>query len=344
MNIDKKSYGFIKEEEVFLYTISDDKGFTVEISNYGGIITSIYCRDKYGYLDNVALGYDNLEEYLIETPYFGAIVGRYANRIANGKFELDGQTVQLSVNEGSNHLHGGFTGFDKVVWEAETFSDDSTANLKLKHTSPDGTEGFPGNLETTVVYTITKDHRIQIEYTAKTDKPTPINLSQHSYFNLAGTGGRTILDQFLTIDADKYVVVDEKFLPTGELRDVSGTPMDFREPEKIGSRIYKVPGGYDHNYVLNNKGQYARVAELYDEFTGRYLEVYTTEPGVQFYAGNFLDGSLYGDDGLVFQKHHGLCLETQHFPDSPNHPEFPGTILRPGETYKQFTVYKFGVK
>lgn len=344
MEITKSSYGSVDRKEVFLYTLSNESGFKVEISNYGGIITSIYCKDKHGYIDNIVLGYDNLNGYLIESPYFGAIVGRCANRIAEGTFTLDGKTYKLNQNERTNHLHGGFKGFDKVIWEAETYQDDTTASLKLKHTSPDGTEGYPGNLETSVVYTLTKDNRIQIEYTAKTDKPTPVNLSQHSYFNLAGTSGRTILDHFLTIDADSYVVVNENFIPTGEVKDVTGTPMDFRETEKIGGRIYKVPGGYDHTYVLNNKSQYARIAELYEEQSGRFMELYTTEPGVQFYAGNFLDGHLYGEQGLVYQKYAGLCLETQHFPDSPNHPNFPNTILRPGETYKQFTVYRFGVR
>lgn len=344
MKVNKRSFGFLEGEEVFLYTLSNNSGFTVEISNYGGIVTSIITADKNGNFDDVALGYDSLNGYLIETPYFGAIVGRCANRISKARFTLDGVTYNLAANVGPDHLHGGLVGFDKVIWNPEVITDDTTASLKLTHRSPDGDEGYPGNLETTVVYTITGDNRLQIEYTARTDKATPINLSHHSYFNLSGTSGKNILDHVLYIDADQYTVIDESLIPTGELADVENTPLDFRVPERIGSRIHKVAGGYDHNYVLNNKGQYAKVAELYHEESGRFMEVFTTEPGMQFYSGNFLNGSIVGEKGLVYQKHHGLCLETQHFPDSPNHPEFPNAILRPGETYKQFTVYRFGVR
>ena len=344
MKVNKRSFGFLEGEEVFLYTLSNNSGFTVEITNYGGIVTSIITADKNGNFDDVALGYDSLNGYLIETPYFGAIVGRCANRISKARFTLDGVTYNLAANVGPDHLHGGLVGFDKVIWNPEVITDDTTASLKLTHRSPDGDEGYPGNLETTVVYTITGDNRLQIEYTARTDKATPINLSHHSYFNLSGTSGKNILDHVLYIDADQYTVIDESLIPTGELADVENTPLDFRVPERIGSRIHKVAGGYDHNYVLNNKGQYAKVAELYHEESGRFMEVFTTEPGMQFYSGNFLNGSIVGEKGLVYQKHHGLCLETQHFPDSPNHPEFPNAILRPGETYKQFTVYRFGVR
>jgi len=344
MKISKRIFGSLDGEEVYLYTLMNDSGFRVEITNYGGIVTSIITPDKNGNFDDVALGYDSLNGYLIETPYFGAIVGRYANRIAGARFTLDGVTYQLTENTPPNQLHGGIKGFDKVIWTPETLESDTSVSLKLTYLSADGEEGYPGNLETTVVYTVTRDNRLQIEYTAKTDKPTPINLSHHSYFNLSGTSGKNILDHILYIDADRYTVVDETLIPTGEIADVRDTPMDFRVPERIGSRIHKVPGGYDHNYVLNNLGHYAKVAELYDEYSGRYMEVFTTEPGIQFYSGNFLNGSIVGEKGLVYQKHHGLCLETQHFPDSPNHPEFPNTILRPGETYKQFTVYRFGVK
>jgi len=344
MKITKRSFGFLKGEEVFLFTLANNSGFSVEITNYGGIVTSVFAPDKDGKLDDVVLGYDSLNGYLIETPYFGAIVGRCANRIANGVFTLDGTTYHLAVNNGPSHLHGGLKGFDKVIWAPEMSSDDTTVSLKLTYLSPDGEEGYPGNLETTVVYTVTKENKFQIEYSAKTDKATPINLSHHSYFNLSGTSGKNILDHVLYIDADQYTTVDETLIPTGKLADVKNTPMDFRVPERIGNRIDKVAGGYDHNYVLNNKGQFAKVAELYDELSGRTMEVFTTEPGMQFYSGNFLDGSIVGEKGLVYQKHHGLCLETQHFPDSPNHPEFPNAILRPGETYMQFTVYWFGVK
>jgi aldose 1-epimerase len=344
MTVTKRSFGSLHGEEVHLFTLSNNAGFTVEITNYGGIVTSIITPDKNGNFDDVALGYDSLNGYLIETPYFGAIVGRVANRISGSQFTLDGKTYKLASNVENNHLHGGLVGFDKVLWKAETQIDDTTASLKLSYVSPDGEEGYPGNLSTTVVYTITRDNKLQIEYTATTDKPTPVNLSHHSYFNLSGTSGKNILDHVLYIDADRYTAIDSNLLPTGKLAPVENTPLDFRVPERIGSRIHKVPGGYDHNYVLNNKGQFAKVAELYDEQSGRFMEVFTTEPGMQFYSGNFLNGSIVGEKGLVYQKHHGLCLETQHFPDAPNQPDFPSIILRPGETYKQFTVYRFGVK
>jgi aldose 1-epimerase len=344
MKIEKEVFGTINGKEVFLYTLKNSKGFTVEITNYGGIVTSILTADKKGNFDDVVLGYDNLQEYLIESPYFGAIVGRYANRIRNANFKLDGKTIRLSKNENQHHLHGGKKGFDKQIWEPQTVQDDSTASLILTYFSPDGEEGYPGNLDVKVIYTVTRDNKLQIEYTAKTDKPTPVNLSHHGYFNLGGTSGRNILDHVLYLDADKFAVTDSNLLPTGELLPVVNTPMDFRVPERIGSRIHKVSGGYDHNFVLNNEGKYAKVAELFDQVTGRFMEVFTTEPGIQFYSGNFLDGKIVGETGLVYSKHHGLCLETQHFPDSPNQPEFPNTILKPGDTYKQFTVYRFGVK
>lgn len=345
MKITKRNFGIIDGEEVYLYTLSNHSGFSVDITNYGGIVTSIMAPDKSGGIDDVVLGYDSLYGYLIESPYFGAIVGRVANRISNGVFTLDGKTYKLAKNDdGTSHLHGGTVGFDKRVWKSETVCDDSTASLKLHYLSPDGEEGYPGNLEVRVVYTITRDNKLQIEYTATTDKPTPVNLSHHGYFNLSGTSGKNILEHIVYIDADQYAVVGDYHIPTGILANVENTPMDFRKPEYISSRIYQVAGGYDHNYVLNNKGKYARVAEVYEETSGRTMEVFTTQPGIQFYTGNFLNGSIVGEAGLVYQKHHGLCFEAQHFPDSPNKPEFPNSILRPEETYKQFTVYKFGVR
>ncbi|MCD4697161.1 MAG: galactose mutarotase [Bacteroidales bacterium] len=344
MEITKEHFGNIGGENIYLYTLTNPSGFSVQITNYGGIVTSILTPDKNGYMDDVVLGYDSLGGYLIESPYFGAIVGRYANRIANGKFTLDGKEYILEKNEGHCHLHGGNIGFDKKIWNANTFADDSIASLKLSYLSPDGEEGYPENLDVTVTYRITPDNELQIEYSAKTDKPTPINLSHHGYFNLSGTSGRNILNHEIYIDADRYTVVDNLHIPTGELRDVTNTNMDFRTPMVIGARIGMVDGGYDHSYVLNNQGKTARVAELYDPQTGRVMDVFTTEPGMQFYSGNFLDGSIVGEYGLVYQRHHGLCLETQHFPDSPNHPDFPNTILRPGETYSQLTTYKFSVR
>lgn len=343
MSITKEKFGTIDDKEVSLYTLKNKSGFSLKITNYGAIVTSIYAQDKNGSFDNVVLGYDNLESYLKETPYFGAIVGRYANRIEKGKFVLDGQEYTLAVNNGPNHLHGGLKGFDKVIWQAEEFQSENEIGLRLNYLSLDKEEGYPGNLAVKLTYSITNDNEFKIEYLAISDKPTPVNLSHHSYFNLAGTSGRAILDQTLMISADFYTVVDESLIPTGELRDVSGA-MDFRKPATVGSRISEVPGGYDHNYVLNNNGLFEKVAELSDSLTGRKMEVFTDEPGVQFYSGNFLDGTLTGNGGLVYRKHLGLCLETQHFPDSPNHPEFPNTILRPGEEYRQKTVYKFGLK
>jgi aldose 1-epimerase len=343
MSIDKKVFGTADNKEVYLFTLKNSSGFTVKITNYGGIVTSILAADKNGKFDNIVLGYDSLDGYLRDTPYFGAIVGRYANRIAKGKFVLDGQEYTLAVNNGPNHLHGGLKGFNKVVWNAEEFQTEKEVGLKLNYLSVNGEEGYPGNLAVKLIYTLTTENELKIEYIAISDKPSPINLSHHSYFNLAGTSGRDIHDQTLFIDADKYTIVDETLIPTGELRDVTG-PMDFRKPMTVRSRMNEIPGGYDHNYVLNNSETFAKVAVLSDSISGRKMEVYTDEPGLQFYSGNFLDGSITGNSGIVYRKHYGLCLETQHFPDSPNHPEFPNTILRPGEEYKQKTVYKFGIK
>ena len=340
MNIVKESFGRVDNKEVQLFTLKNPSGYTVKITNYGGIVTSIMVPDKNGKFDNVVLGYDNLEGYLKDTPYFGAIVGRYANRIAKGRFTLNGREYILAVNNGPNHLHGGLKGFDKVVWDAETFTSAEEAGVKLSYLSKDGEEGYPGNLQVTIIYTVTLNNELRIEYSATTDQPTPINLSHHSYFNLSGNSGQNVLQHVLQIDADKYTVVDETLIPTGELRPVDG-PMDFRKPMPVGSRIDSVAGGYDHNYVLNNNGIFARVAELVDPASGRVMEVFTDEPGMQFYSGNFLDGSKTGSGGQVYNKHFGLCLETQHFPDSPNQPAFPNTILAPGEVYRQKTVYKF---
>jgi aldose 1-epimerase len=344
MSIKKEPFGKVDNKEVFLYILKNENGMVVKITNYGGIVTSISAPDKTGKFDDVVLGYDNLDGYLKETPYFGAIVGRYGNRIAKGSFTINGKKYSLAINNGPNSLHGGIKGFDKVVWDAEQFEKKDGVGIKLHYLSKAGEEGYPGNLDTYVTYTLTNDNELRIDYSATTDKATPVNLTHHSYFNLGGTSGKDILNHTLFIDADKYTVVDETQIPTGELRDVTGTPMDFRKPVTVGSRINDVEGGYDHNYVLNNNGKIAKVAELFDSVSGRCMDVSTTEPGMQFYTGNFLDGSITGTKGIVYNKHFGLCLETQHFPDSPNHPEFPNTILRPGEKYTQTTIYKFGIK
>ena len=343
MEIKKELFGEVDSKEVYLYTLKNNSGFTVQITNYGGIVTSIKAPDKYGRFDNVVLGFDNLNGYLIDSHYLGAIVGRVVNRISGAAFTLDGKKYTLASNEGDDHLHGGISGFDKKIWDAEAFADDSISSLKLHYLSVDGEEGYPGNLDVYVTFRITIDNRLQIEYSATTDKPTPINLSHHGYFNLSGTSGDNILRHEIMINADTYAVADG-YIPTGEIRSVDNSNMDFRTPMVIGARIGLVEGGYDHNYVVNNNGKYEKVAEVYEDTSGRLMELYTTEPGVQFYTGNFLDGTIVGEYGLVYQKHHGLCLETQHYPDSPNRPEFPSCILRPGETYSQLTSYKFSVR
>ena len=328
---------------VDLFTLNNGKGMTVKITNYGAIVTSIVVPDSAGQAGDVVLGFDSLSGYLKEPPYFGAIVGRYGNRIAKGRFKLDGKEYKLATNNGPNHLHGGLKGFDKVVWQAKELNTDREPSLQLTYQSKDGEEGYPGNLSVTAVYTLTGDNELKIDYTATTDKATPINLTNHSYFNLAAGKAENALQHQMMIAADRYTVVDATLIPTGELRPVKGTSFDFTTPHSIGERIEKVEGGgYDHNYVLNHaEGQFGRVARVHDPLSGRVMEVYTDQPGVQFYSGNFLDGSLTGKGGAQYVKHYGFCLETQHFPDSPNQPQFPSTLLKPGETYRTATTYKF---
>ncbi len=346
MNIKKELLGKIEDgREVFLYTLSNTNGMRVQITSYGGIVTSLMVQDKNGAFDDVVLGYDQLNDYIkFNNPYFGAIIGRFGNRIAKGEFELDGKVYQLATNNGENHLHGGVKGFDKVLWEGSTELLENEIRLSLKYLSADKEEGYPGNLHVEVIYSLTNDNELKIHYIATSDKPTPINLTHHSYFNLAGAGQCDILGHELMINADRYTVVDESLIPTGELRAVKGTPMDFRSPQNIGNRINEVPGGYDHNYVLNKKmNSLELVASVFEPTTDRVMEVYTTEPGIQFYSGNFLDGSNIGKGNLPYEIHHGFCLETQHFPDSPNQPGFPSVILQPGEKYEQTTIYKFSI-
>lgn len=340
----KEAFGKTGEgTPVDLFTLSNGQGMAVKITNYGATVTSIIVPDSAGQAGDVVLGFDSLSGYLNDPPYFGAIVGRYGNRIAKGRFKLDGKEYKLAINNGPNHLHGGLKGFDKVVWQAKELNTDREPSLQLTYQSKDGEEGYPGNLSVTVVYTLTQDNALKIAYTATTDKATPINLTNHSYFNLAAGKAETALQHELMIDADRYTVVDATLIPTGELRPVKGTPFDFTTPHPIGERMGQVEGGgYDHNYVLNHAaGQFARVARVHDPLSGRVLEVYTDQPGVQFYSGNFLDGSLTGKGGIQYVKHYGFCLETQHFPDSPNQPPFPSTLLKPGETYRTATTYKF---
>ena len=327
------------------YTLKNAQGMQVDFINYGGIITSIKVPDKEGNFSDVVLGFDNLEDYTKEHPYFGALIGRYGNRIAKGKFKLDDETYTLAVNNGPNHLHGGIKGFDRKFWNVE---ESSQANsFLLSYLSADGEEGYPGTLSVEVIYTLTDDNEIKIDYSATSDKATPVNLTNHSYFNLTGDNNSPILGHEVMINADQYTVVDKDLTPTGQLQHVKGSEMDFTTPKNIGQDILKVKegGGYDHNYVLRDwNGSLKQAATLYEPVSGRMIEVLTTEPGLQFYSGNFLDGTLLGKDNDVYQKHDGLCLETQHFPDSPNHHDFPSTILKPGEEYSSTTVYKFSVK
>lgn len=342
-----KDWGETDGKKIQLFTLANKNGVTVSITNYGGIVTSWITPDKNGNKSSVVVGMESLEEYLKKPPYFGAIIGRYGNRIGDAKFKLDGKTYTLAANNGKNNLHGGNKGFDKVVWDA-TPAADSTPALTLTYLSKDGEEGFPGNLKVTVVYTLTDDNELNIDYKAETDKATPVNLTNHSYFNLTGSTENTILNHSLQITADHYTPVDTTLITTGEIKAVKGTPFDFTKAETIGARIDAVPGaspgGYDHNYVLNRKDSTLQlVAVLTDTTSGRKLEVFTTEPGIQFYSGNFLDGTFVsGGKPVKFRT--ALCLETQHYPDSPNKPNFPTTILQPGQQYHTVTKYKVSVQ
>jgi aldose 1-epimerase len=330
------------------FTLRNAHGVEVRAITYGAIIVSLRAPDRARRFGDVVLGHDDLAGYLAKPAYFGAVVGRYGNRIAKGQFTLDGKTYKLATNNGPNHLHGGVRGFDKVVWKADPPAAGAAA-VTLRYTSPDGEEGYPGTLSARVTYTLSDRDELTFEYSATTDKPTPVNLTQHSYFNL-GTPGSDVLGHELTLDADRFTPVDATLIPTGQLAPVSGTPFDFRKPTAIGARIgqddeqLRRGGGYDHNFVLRGAGAgLHRAGLLADPGTGRTMEILTTEPGVQFYSGNFLDGTIKGKGGVVYKHRSGLCLETQHFPDSPNQPSFPSTILRPGKEYRSKTVLVFGV-
>jgi len=352
MDIKSSEFGQTADgTQVDKYVLSNEIGMQASIITYGAIIQSLLVPDRNGKIEDVTLGYDKLEDYIKDSPYFGAIVGRYGNRIAKGKFSLDGEEYTLAINNGENHLHGGLKGFDKVIWKAEPLKKEGAVGLKLNYLSPDGDEGYPGNLDVTVTYWLNNKNEIEIEYLATTDKPTPCNLTHHSYFNLTGGVKTDILNHELWINADKMTPVDEGLIPTGIFAEVAGTPFDFTKPTKIGARIEQENlqltngGGYDHNWCLNDvDGSLKRQASLYDETSGRYMEIFTQEPGLQFYSGNFLDGSNVGKGGKVYAYRNGLCLETQHFPDSPNQTTFPNTILQPGERYETKTVYKFSTK
>ena len=352
ITISKSDYGKTPDGiSVEQYILKNKKGIKIAIITYGGIITSWTAPDKNGMYQDIVLGYNSLDEYIKSTPYFGAIIGRYGNRIAKGKFSIDETEYTLAKNDGPNNLHGGVKGFDKVVWTARTSTTDNKVSLQLTYLSKDMEEGFPGNLETVVTYALTEDNTLEVLYEATTDKKTIVNLTQHSYFNLSGDFNKTILDHEITIDADTYIPVDETLIPTGELAPVAGTPFDFRKPKTMALEInadndqLKKGGGYDHCWVLNDQDQGMRLnATAYHPESGRLLEVFSNEPGIQLYSGNFLDGTLPSKNGGTYAYRSGFCLETQHYPDSPNQNNFPSVVLSPGEKYSSKTSFKFSVK
>ena len=346
MDVKRDSFGSLPDgTTIDIYTLANEKGLRARLMTLGATLVSLEVPDRSGQLADVVLGYDSLDSYIKVPNYFGVTVGRYGNRIAKGQFKLNGVTYTLAKNNGENHLHGGIKGFDKVVWTGEPVKEAGAVGVKFTYLSKDGEEGYPGNLSCTVVYTLTNDNELKISYEATTDKATPINLTNHSFFDLAGQGSGDILGHELMLNADRYLPVDKGLIPTGDLAPVKGTPMDFTTPTAIGARIAQVEGGYDHCYVLNKTdASLTEAARLSDPVSGRMMDILTTEPGIQFYTGNFLDGTITGKGGKVYNKHYGLCLETQHFPDSPNHPDFPSTILNPGQKFSSLTVHKFSTE
>ena len=348
--VEKAAFGKTADgEAVDIYTLVNRNGLKAKIMTYGALVTELHVPDRNGQLGDVVLGFDNLDGYLKGHPYFGCTTGRYANRIARGEFVLHGNKYKLATNNGPNHLHGGVKGFDKRVWKAEVLPGYRGPAVKFTYRSADGEEGYPGNLDVAVTYTLTDDNELIIDYLATTDKATVINLTNHSYFNLAGAGNGEVLDHQLMINADRYNVVDATSIPTGELRKVAGGEMDFRVGKDLRKDFAKLtgePGGYDHNYVLNQPkaGELVLAAELHDQRSGRLMKIFTTEPGIQLYTGNYLDGTLTGKGGKVYRKNYAVCLETQHFPDSPNQPTFPSTALYPGQKYATKTIHKFTTK
>ncbi len=351
--VTRQDYGKTSTGEyVYLYTLQNSHGLEAKITNYGGILVSLKVPDRNRKFADVVLGFNDLESYLTKNdPYMGALIGRYGNRIAKGRFTLNGVEYKLAVNNGENHLHGGIKGFDKVVWTGREIKTGTSPAVALTYLSKDGEEGYPGNLNVRVVYTLTDENELKIDYTATTDKDTVLNLTHHSYFNLAGEGNGDILNHLVSINANQFVPTDAGSIPTGELKNVAGTPFDFINPTAIGARInqddeqLKFGNGYDHTWVINGKPGTMRVAaEAYEATSGRIMRVLTTEPGVQFYTGNFLNGTLTGKSGTVYARRTGFCFETQHYPDSPNQPSFPTTTLKKGQTYKSTTIYRFSVK
>ncbi|MEZ4774642.1 MAG: aldose epimerase family protein [Bacteroidia bacterium] len=349
---DIQSFGKTRDgREAHLFHFRNRMGAELSLTNYGGTIISLKVPDREGNPGDIVLGFDNLADIEATRPFYGCIVGRYANRIAGGKFSLNGQTYPLAVNNGPNHLHGGLKGFDTHIWDAEPFSNDLGAGVILRYISKDGEEGYPGNLSVKVTYTLTEKNELRIDYTAETDQTTVINLTNHAFFNLKDCGATAILDHELQLFADQFTPVSNVMIPTGEIRPVKGTPLDFSHAMPIGARIHsqdeqiRFGNGYDHNYVVNNQeDELALVARVTEKYTGRVMEVFTTEPGVQFYTGNFLQGRKPGKYGIIYQNRSGFCLETQHFPDSPNQPAFPSTVLNPGEMYRSTTIYGFGTE
>lgn len=351
-SVTKADFGTTQDgKKVDLYTLTNANGLVAKITNYGGTVTELWVPDRDGKLDDILLGFDNIKDYEEKSPYFGAVVGRYGNRIGKGKFTLDGKEYTLAVNNDENHLHGGLKGFDKVVWDAAPFQTAKAVGLKLHYLSKDMEEGYPGNLDVTVTYTLTNKNELTINYAATTDKATVCNLTNHSYYNLAGQGVRDNSENQVMLNADYFTPVDKGLITTGELLPVKGTPMDFTTLTAIGSRVdnddtqLKYGGGYDHNWVLNKKSdEMSLAAKVYEPTSGRIMKIYTNEPGIQFYSGNFLDGTFAGKAGKVYKHRYAFCLETQHYPDSPNKPDFPSTVLRPGQKYQTTTVHKFSVK
>jgi aldose 1-epimerase len=337
--------------EVLQYTLTNRNGMSAQIINYGATVTSLKVSDRTRKLEDVVLGYDSLQGYVDGTSYFGAIVGRYGNRIGKAQFKLDGNTYPLTINDGENHLHGGKIGFNKVLWQAKVLSSSDEPALELQYVSKDGEEGYPGTVTLKVVYALTNKNELRISYEGTTDRPTVLNPTHHSYFNLSGSFANTILDHVMLIEADRFTPVDKSLIPTGKLAEVANTPLDFRTPTPIGSRIndpyeqLTFGKGYDHNWVLREgNGQVRKAVELYEPKSGRLMTVYTDQPGMQFYSGNFLDGIARGKNGIAYQQRTGLCLEAQAFPDTPNKPQFPSVTLRPGQVYRQTTVYQFSTK
>jgi aldose 1-epimerase len=348
VTLTRSDFGTVGDRPIYLYTMKNASGMEIAVTNYGAHLTRVLVPDSNGRMADVVLGFENLEGYLGKHPYMGATIGRYANRIAIGRFTLDDKEYRLAVNNGPNSLHGGLEGFDKKVWDAEEVSTSHGPAMRFRYVSPDGEEGYPGTLTVSVTYSLSQQNEVQVDYQATTDAPTVLNLTNHSYFNLAGAGKGTILDHIVMIDADRFTPVDSGLIPTGEFRPVEDTPFDFRTPTAIGARIdanetqMKLGGGYDHNFVLRESTQSLRLAaRVKEETSGRVMEVLTDQPGMQFYTGNFLDGTVTGKGGVQYEKRFGFCMETQHFPDSPNKPVFPSTVLRPNEQFNSTTVYRF---